>query len=264
MKTINTITIIWWRWNFWSFIKKELEKIWFQVNSILEDTDENTKKNLLENSDVIIFSVPIRNTIDAIKNLVWINLKQNALVMDVTWIKTWISEELKKLWTSEFVSIHPMFWPSIQSLNWKNIVITSSEKNTWKKWKILKRLLIKAWWELSNLSESEHDKKMAFVQATSHFLNLVFWNLLKNLWVNLDELNNLATPNFKGQEEIFLRILRWQSWSTFADMEIENPEFRNKVLPEIINSVKSLWEIVWSWDSKQFETMFWKLQEKFL
>lgn len=264
MKTINTITIIGWWWNFWKFLKKELEHIWFQVFTILENTQNEEKIRFFSNSDVIIFSVPIRKTIEVIRNSINFWLKENTLLIDVSWVKNWINEELERLGTSEFVSIHPMFWPSVQSLKGKNLIQTSSENDVWKKWKLFRRLLKKAWGNIKNMSELEHDDKMSLIQSTSHFLNLIFWNLLKSLRVKLEDLDDIWTPNFKWQEEIFLRILRWQSWTTFSDMQIHNSKFRNEVLDKILECTLSLWNIVRSWDSGWFEKMFQELQKEFI
>lgn len=240
MKTINNITIIGWWWNFWRFMKIELEKVWFQVFTILEDTTDEKKQEILDNSDVIIFSVSIRNTIEIIKNMVNFKLNPDTLVMDVTWLKTWINDELENLWTKESVSIHPMFWPSTKSLQWKNLVQTSSDQKWWKKWKILRRLLNKCSLNNVKLSESEHDFNMAFVQASPHFLNLVFWNIIAWLWVWKDDLKFLNNSTLLPQKTTFLRILNWQNWSTFADMEILNPEFKDDLLNKLLNSMEKV------------------------
>ncbi len=240
MKTINNITIIGWWWNFWKYMKMELEQIWFRVFTILEETNDEEKQDILGKSDIVIFSVPIRNTIGTIKDLIKFKLNSSTLIMDVTGLKTWVTKTLENLWTDEFVSVHPMFWPSTKNLNWKHLIQTSNEENCWKKWKLLRRLLNKCKLNNVKLSEEEHDFNMAFVQASPHFPNLVFWNIVSWLWIWKDELNQVDDINFSHQKTTFLRILKWQNWRTFADMEILNPEFKDNVLHKLLSSMESI------------------------
>ena len=251
-KTIEQIAIIWWEWKFWKFAWELINKTWIKVVNIIETTSEQEKKEIIENSQVVILSVPISKTVEIIKsnakNLIW-----DKLVMDITWLKAPAMEELKKLDVSEIVGTHPMFWPFWENISWKKIIF--SEEKTWKKWKLIRRFLRKAWANLIELLPKEHDEKMALVQALTHITNMIFIKTIKDLWFHPEELEQLETPVYKLQALISWRFLS-QSWDLYADMQMENPIFLEKVLPALNNSLSQIWWIDLEWNKESFVNLF--------
>lgn len=251
-RIINQIAIFWWEWNFWKFMWNIITNTWIKVVNILENTKEKEKKLIIENSDVIIFCVPINKVIDTIKTnadiIIW-----DKLVLDVTWIKTPAMEELKKLNVTEIVWTHPMFWPFWDNLKWKKIVF--SPEKVWKKWSFIKKILIKSWAKLTNLSPEEHDKKMAIIQALTHIINIIFIKTIKDVWFHPRELESLQTPLFQLQSLIWWRMLT-QSSELYADMQMSNSVFLEEVLNILKGNLDSLIEIDISWDKKWFVELF--------
>lgn len=123
------IVIIWWTSPFWQLWKKYFEEKWNKVIVSTRKT-EIKPKEAVKMWDIIIISVPIRYTVNVIKELlphIW----ENKLLMDLTWIKIDVSNELRKYSSWEVVSIHPMFWPWTKSLKSKiyHMILSIHEKN---------------------------------------------------------------------------------------------------------------------------------------
>lgn len=249
---INQVVIIWWEWKFWEFAWNLISQTWIKVVNILENTTEQEKQGIINNSQVIIFSVPISQTVEIIKSFADM-LTWDKLVMDFTWLKSGAVWELKKLNVYEIVWTHPMFWPFWDNLRWKKIIF--SEEKTWKKWKFVRRLLKKSWANLINLSPEEHDKKMAIIQALTHILNFIFIKTIKDLWFHPNELEQLQTPIYELQALISWRFLT-QGGNLYADMQIENQFFLQEVLPILTENLSILLWIDLSGDKESFIHLF--------
>ena len=91
------ITIIWWTWAFGQFWYKYFMQKWYEVIPTSNNTETKPKEAILM-SDIIIFSVSIRNTIPVMQNLIPL-IPAWKLVMDFTGIKTEASAELRKYTT---------------------------------------------------------------------------------------------------------------------------------------------------------------------
>ncbi len=254
----SELCVVWWWWNFWKFIVENVSKIVRKTNIILENDSQDDIELKISNSDIIVFSVPIRNTRAIIKDLsdklVW-----DKLVIDISWLKSETSDGLISLDVNERVSLHPMFAPfNGSSLNNKNIIVT--EDMWWFRWKVIRRLLIHLWANIRNISSKNHDEKMSVIQALPHIINMIFIMVLKELDIHPTELEELSTPIYRLQSLVWWRFLN-QSADLYADMQINNSEFINNVLPAVMNSVKKITEIDLWRNHDDFVELFLSLSE---
>ncbi|MHC4129805.1 MAG: prephenate dehydrogenase/arogenate dehydrogenase family protein [Planctomycetota bacterium] len=74
-------------------------------------------------ADVVLISVPIDVTVDVIRRL-GPRVRNDALLMDVTSIKTGPVEAMLAACQAEVVGTHPLFGPSVHSLQGQRIVVT--------------------------------------------------------------------------------------------------------------------------------------------
>ncbi len=258
MRTIiKQVAIIWWEWNFWKFAWDLISQTWIKVKNISENTTQGEKIKIINDSQIIIFSIPISNIVETIRDyteyLIW-----DKLVMDITWMKINPMRELKNLNVNEIVWTNPMFWPIGNNLKWKKIIF--SEEKCWNKWKFVRRVLKKSWANLIKLSPEEHDEKMAIIQSLTHIMNIVFMKTIKDLWYHPEELEEIETPIYKLQSFISWRFLN-QSWALYADMQMLNPYFLENVLPILINNLIEIWNIDLNKDKKNFIKTFNELYE---
>lgn len=242
------IVIIWWTGVFWQFWKKYFE--WKGLEVIISSrTTEIKPKDAVKLWDVIIFCLSIRNTIEVIKELIPL-IPQNKLVMDFTWIKSNIIEELKKYKLGEVVWTHPMFWPKILSLQNQNIAFDPIK--TWGKWQKIYDIWKNDWANLIEIDSKKHDEIVSIVQSTVHFMNLFLWHILKERWIDIWEVVNIWTPNSRMQMLVLARFLN-QSASLYTDMQFYNEYYKKEILPQLDLTVKSLKEIIEKWDIEKFE-----------
>jgi len=252
MKTIQTASIVGWNGNFGQFIKTQLAPCLKQVHSIDTDTIHDDIPDILNDSDLIVFATPIRHTANIIRNLsehiVW-----DKLVIDITGLKTKSIKEMTQLNVSEIISIHPMFKHNIDDFRGKKITKTTIQ--SWAKWRELESILEEKWCNISEISAQEHDNKMAVIQALPHITNMIFMETLKQLDIHPDDLAQFSTPIYQAQSQIGGRFLS-QSAALFADMQIHNTEFQDKILPELVASMQTMHQVVSQWDSQKFERLF--------
>jgi prephenate dehydrogenase len=227
------VAIVWWKWDYWQAIWKLAKLVWFRVFNILEKKENETEEIYLENNkeiftkcDLIIFSIPIKNTIDSVRKAVDI-IVWDKLIIDVTWIKNEISLEFAKMEVSETISIHPMWGPFVKSLEWQNMVEIGNNK--WNKWKALKRFFEFLWVNIVQLEENEHDKKMAIIQWLTQLLNMIFISTLEKLWIKPNEICDDKETISELQSLISARFLN-QKASLYASMQLCNKIFINDIL----------------------------------
>lgn len=81
-----------------------------------------SNKELVQKSDVVIISVPIRVTVEIIKE-VGPYIAPEALLMDFTSLKKASVEAMLKYSKSEVMGAHPLFGPNIESLKGQTIIL---------------------------------------------------------------------------------------------------------------------------------------------
>ena len=259
MKERHSIALVGAGGNFGSFIEKLATQTGFQVHAILEDTPKEQAEKMIEQSGIVVFSVPIQNTVEAVRSFAHV-LTGDKLVMDVTGIKTPVMQELRNLDVAEIVGTHPMFGPFGENLQGKKIIVTPEKKG--KKWQLIERLLISQGANFIELSPEEHDTKMAVIQALTHFLNMIFASTLRDLGLHPRDLEALETPIYRLQALISGRFLN-QSPDLYAQMQMQNPVFLTEILPLLLKNMSELGVIDESGDSGSFRRLFSELADFF-
>ncbi|MCK5477075.1 MAG: prephenate dehydrogenase/arogenate dehydrogenase family protein, partial [Candidatus Aenigmarchaeota archaeon] len=154
-----------------------------------------TNIELTKKSDVVIVSVPIRETSQVIKEILPF-LKDDSLLMDFTSVKTEPLNEMKKAKkTIGVVGLHPLFGPLVTNISNQYIAVCMKREN--KLWKEMKKLLEKEGANLVNMTANEHDKQMAIMQALLHFVNLSYVKTLCEKKITPE--GNFSTPVFQLQ-----------------------------------------------------------------
>lgn len=246
-----TIWIIGWTWRFWGFWKSYFEDKWNQV-LVSSRSSELSHKELIEKSDIIIFSLSIRNTKEVIKSLIP-EIPAWKLVMDFTWIKGETIEEMSKYSLWEVVWTHPMFWPNVRWLQKQNIAF--DPVNPWEKWQYIYNLWKEDGANLIQMTSKRHDELVWLIQPMTHFVNFLFWHMLKERWIHPEELVPISTPVSRMQAYIFSRFL-WQQSGLYADMQICNITYKKEILKELVYFAEYLKSVIEQDDFDAFEKEF--------
>ncbi|MFH1233349.1 MAG: prephenate dehydrogenase/arogenate dehydrogenase family protein [Patescibacteria group bacterium] len=208
-----------------------------------------TAEKLAKQADIVIISVPIRETTKVIREIRDL-LKPEALLCDFTSLKVDSLKEMLKRKHGGILGIHPLFGPLVPSMTGQHIVFCKGRDNNWVNF--LENLFESKGGKVIKINSKKHDKQMAMVQALTHFTNIAFAKVIQRQ--KIQPFNAFSTPNFKLQSMLAGRILGL-SPSLCADIEIENKIFHG-LLKQYINDIKKLSRIVLSGKKIQFESEF--------
>jgi prephenate dehydrogenase len=230
----------------------------------LEVLAEYDFEQVIQNSEVIMISVPISDTPNVMENVIS-KAKPNTTIIEITSIKktvfdTW-NRFLPEISTNlHCLSIHPMFGPGTQSLENKKIVFIKIADDT---------TVFDYFWQLfSNrgaqcheTSMEEHDQIIARVLGDAHFISMAFMTLLSlesDPRYSLDNLLPYAGTTFTLQKTIAESVLH-ESPTIYGTIQLENSEFLHqlecfrKFLDDYIHMVQNK-------DLEKFTELFENLQ----
>jgi len=210
---------------------------------------ELTPKELAKKADIVIISVPIRETLKVIREVRDL-LKSDALLCDFTSLKKNPVKEMLKRKKGGVLGMHPLFGPLVPSMEGQLIVFCEERNNKWVGF--LEDLFQSKGAKIIKVSPKEHDKQMAMVQSMTHFLNISFAKVLQKQ--KIQPQNFFSTPVFRLQAMLMGRILG-SNPLLYSDLEIENEAF-HKLLKEFIFQVNKFSKIVLEKKSEKFEKDF--------
>ncbi len=171
-------------------------------------------------ADVVVISVPIDVTSSVIRELGPV-VRDDALLMDVTSIKAAPVEAMLRATTASVVGTHPLFGPSVHSLQGQRIVITPGRGDEWQAW--LEQMLRARGLTIKHATPPEHDRAMAVVQVLTHFSTEVLGKALAALGVPLEETLDYTSPVYLMELLMTARHFA-QSPDLYASIQMSNPQ----------------------------------------
>lgn len=224
----------------------------FQTNNLkVLNASRNSKLTVLEltkQSDIVIVSVPISKTQDVLKEIIP-HLGKNKLLSDITSFKV-MPMEIMKTALCGTLGMHPLFGPTANIGQALKIVFCKQRNNEYVSF--LENIFIKNSIEIIELSAEEHDYQMAYIQALTHAVNLLF---AKTIFEQKNMLENkLLTPTFALQALVMGRVLH-QDLELISDIQLYNPYFLT-VLEAFVEQAKKLVAIIEDGDGEEFSKMF--------
>lgn len=254
----DTIVIIWGTSPFWQLWKRYFESKWHEVIVSTNNT-EIKPKDAVKKWDIIIVSVPIRYTINVLKELIpfiW----NDKLLIDFTGIKIDVSKELINYTKGEVVSIHPMFWPWVKSIKDHNI--SYDPIKTGVKWEYIYKMFAHDWAKLIELESRKHDELVSVVQSSVHIMNLMLWHILKERGINIDDIMKISTPNSRMQLCILARFLN-QNACLYTDMQMFNSLYKDEILQDIKKYFNFVDNLIENKKINEFENEFNEIKNYF-
>jgi len=165
-------------------------------------------------SDIAILSVPIEETVRVATETASL-MTTGSLLIDLSSVKTGISDSIAEKIPKglEYVSLHPLFGPSIDHLHNQSIIAVSYRAG--QKWSKLARALQGGGARVQTMSAVQHDKAMAYVQGLHHFALIC-------LGLGLDRMG--GEPRTQSLRETEGRIVHLlNSWDTIVGIQQSNP-----------------------------------------
>ena len=209
-------------------------------------SDLNTKltnKELAKKADVVIVSVPIDRTEEAISEAAP-HVKETGLLMDITSFKSGPMEAMRNTKAS-YLGCHPLFGPSAD-IEGQLVIMCPGRGDKW--FNRMKALFIKNGVTVKILTPEKHDELMAYIQALTHFSDIAFVDTLRKSKIPIDTFLGHESPVYRLEMDMMGRILN-QDPNLYANIQIGNP-LSAKVTESFIQSCQ---ELAGTIDKKDFE-----------
>src|SRR6266581_4227711 len=161
-----------------------------------------------------ILDVPMEETVRVATETASL-MTTGCLLTDLSSVKTGISDRVAEKIPKglEYVSLHPLFGPSIDHLH--DQVIVAVPYRAGQKWSRLARALQGGGSKIETMSAAKHDRAMAYVQGLHHFA-------LISLGVGLDGMG--GEPRTQSLRETEGRIVRMlDGWDMIVGIQQLNP-----------------------------------------
>ena len=219
---------------------------------IIADLDtEVTPRDAAAAADVVVISVPINATVDVIRELAP-HVREEALLMDVTSIKTGPMKAMLEASRASVVGTHPLFGPSVHSLQGQRMVLTPGRGDQWHAW--LEQMLRARGLSLVAATPEEHDRAMAVVQVLTHFATEVMGKALADIGVPLETTLNYTSPVYLMELLMTARHFA-QSPALYASIQMSNP-LTSEVTEAFVRAATEHRAVVESGDTSGVTAMF--------
>ncbi len=208
-------------------------------------------RHLAADCDIIMVSVPIRQTVQVIREIAPI-LTKGQLFCDLTSLKTDPVNAMLES-AAEVIGLHPMFGPTVSGLRGQTIIATPA-RCTDESLSGLLGIFENEGGRITVTTPEEHDRMMAIVQGLTHFVTLSVAETMRRAGIDPRDTTPFTSPVYQIELGLVGRLLA-QDHSLYADILQLNP-FVPEILDRCGESVGMLRDIVGSRDPERFRSMF--------
>ena len=204
-----------------------------------------------EVADVTVISVPIDVTEQVIRE-VGPRLRPESLLMDVTSVKSEPMRAMLDATSAGVVGTHPMFGPSVHSLQGQRVVVCRGRGDHWTQW--VSAMFTARGLAVVEATPEHHDRMMATVQVLTHFQTQVHGLTLARLGAPLAESLRFTSPAYLMELYMGARHFA-QSADLYGPIEMKNPA-TPAVTATYLQVANEVAEILASGDRDRFRDMF--------
>lgn len=202
-------------------------------------------------ADVTVVSVPIDVTEEVIRQ-VGPHVPEHGLLMDVTSIKEAPVAAMLEATRASVVGTHPMFGPSVHTLQGQRVVICRARGDVWADW--VAHTFTARGLTVTEATPEQHDRAMSIVQVLTHFQTQVLGVTLARLGVPLEETLRFTSPAYLLELYVAARHFAQQP-DLYGAIEMRNPRTA-EVTASFESAAHELREVLASGDRAQFQAMF--------
>ena len=212
---------------------------------------EITNRDIAEQCDLVIVTVPIHDTVRVIDEIAPL-LSKDQLLCDFTSLKVRPVEAMLRS-KAEVIGLHPMFGPTVKSINRQTIIVCPARANEARVAALIG--IFKSQGAICTIaSPEEHDRIVAVVQGLTHFVTLCMAETVRRLSVDLNKTGQFESPVYQIELSLIGRLLS-QDPALYADILQQNP-YVPDVLAACRSSAADLAAIVETKDPEQFRVFF--------
>ncbi|MCI0362965.1 MAG: bifunctional chorismate mutase/prephenate dehydrogenase [Phycisphaerales bacterium] len=209
-------------------------------------------------ADVVVISVPIDATVELIRQL-GPRVREDSLLMDVTSIKAGPMQAMLESSRASVVGTHPLFGPSVHTVQGQRIVLTPGRGEAWLAW--LRTMLAARGLSILETSPAEHDQAMAIVQVLTHFSTEVMGRALADLKVSIPDTLNFTSPVYLMELLMTARHFA-QSPELYASIQMSNPATA-QVTGAFVRAAGELKRLIDGKHRAEFAAMFDEVRRQF-
>lgn len=206
---------------------------------------------VVEQSEVVVFSVPIKDTPAVIRSVLP-GVREGQLLMDVTSVKQPAVEAMLES-RAQVVGLHPMFRPEVP-FDGQTVVVCPARLTApdWKTWVV--NMLTATQAQIKWSTPDEHDGYMTTVQVIPHLGNLTSALLITEAGVSVSESLAFTSPFYRVLFSLMGRLIS-QSPDLYTSIVMENPETVT-MLERRIAIERRLVRMIRDKDQASFEELF--------
>lgn len=205
-------------------------------------------------ADAVLISVPMDATVEVIKEL-GPHVREDGLLFDLTSTKSEPVRAMCIATKADVIGMHPMFGPSIHSMQEQRVVIVPGrclERSPWPKW--LRTILLARGFSLLDSTAEEHDEAMGIVQVLTHFSTEVLGLAMARSGVPVSRTLAFASPVYLIELVMTARHFA-QDPALYGAIHLANPN--GKAIVEGFQASLASWrEAVEHGDLVAFERLF--------
>jgi prephenate dehydrogenase len=210
-----------------------------------------TNAALASGCDIVVVSVPIRETVRVIDEIAPL-LNSDQVLCDLTSLKVRPVEAMLKS-KAEVIGLHPMFGPTVGSLKSQTIIACPARvKETTRD--LILAIFRNEGARCTIATPEQHDRMMAVVQGLTHYVTLCMADSIRRLGMNIDDTQAFTSPVYQIELSLMGRLLS-QDPALYADILEENP-YVPEVLAACQQSAAELSAIVNRQDPALFSEFF--------
>lgn len=209
----------------------------------------NNNRKIVQNSDIVIISVPISSTEGVIEDLGPF-MKDGSLMLDVTSVKEGPSYRMKENLSDsvEFIPTHPVFGPRTSDLRGQIIVLTPLMKGKW--YDRVYKFLENKGMRIIETTPEHHDDMMAVVQVLTHFSYISTAAAIEKLQVNIKDTEDYESPIYNLMIDTIARIVSQNPYLTYS-IQHENKR-GEKIRQALFDAMSELKEALTHEDEDKF------------
>jgi prephenate dehydrogenase len=220
---------------------------------LISDLDTKlTNDELVERSDLVVFSVPLHLSEKIISEEVGKCRRKDQIILDVSSLKQNQVKAMNKA-KGQVIGMHPLFGPSKTTFEGLSMVLCPGRCRK----KVLaevRGIFEDAGMKINVMKPAEHDKLMAVVQVIPHLKTILAGELLREFGVNPKVPYDISTPIYKLELDIIGRIFS-QDGMLYSAIIAQNP-YSNKLVKILKNIVKGYERDVRKQDLKKLDARF--------
>lgn len=215
-------------------------------------------EELLHDAGLVIISVPINSTPDVIAQVSKM-IPENAVLADITSVKTGPLETMLRCHKGPVVGLHPLFGPDVQNFAKQLIVCCGGrmpEKYSW----VIEQMKI---WGVNiyNVEAAVHDRAMSVIQGLRHFTTFAYGVNLMSERYDVARLVNLSSPVYRLEIMMVGRLFA-QDPALYAEIIMSSKQ-NLEVIRRYADAVSKCLKLIEKGDEQKFIELFLETRKYF-